>query len=318
MQYFLKQLFSVTNLPLLLAIFLLTVSVTLPPIELEQPVYRLQITFDVSQSMDVEDASNETDSASRLAFAKRAATGLLDELSCGSHVGLAVFTGRKIITLLTPVEICAHYAGLQSSLNAVTGSMRWSNGSAIGKGLHQSIKAASSFESKTAVVFISDGHEAPPLEPGQRGMPKTDQFEVNGILVGVGGDSPVPIPKSDEQGRFIGYWQASEVVQLPSRSATQAGEELSYRHDEQMLALARLTGFPYVPLDHSADFAKAIADANIATIQQSPKDLSWIAATLALLFLIWRMLAWRWTSMRGFLTIAKRFFVSPKASNGTH
>lgn len=289
---YLKRLAASNNLPIVAALLLLLCAVIISPISVRQPVYRLQVTFDISQSMDVADAGGSATTTSRLKFAKLAAQRLLNDLACGSHVGWTVFTGRKVITLITPVEVCQHYAGLLASLTEIQGSMRWANGSAVGKGLHQSIRAASGFNDATAVVFISDGHEAPPLETGQRGMPKTDQFDVSGVLIGVGGELPVPIPKSDEDGNFTGYWQADEVVQLPTKSTGQPGEELSNRHDEQMLSLSRLTGFDYQPLINLEDLTVAIRQTQLATEQNAPRDFRWIPAALALAFLIWRMLPW--------------------------
>jgi len=282
-----RRLVAANNLPLLVALFCLFLAVFMPSISVEQPVYRVQVTFDISQSMNVQDVPHESQVLSRLEFAKLAAQQLVNELPCGSYIGWSVFTGRKILTLITPVEVCAHYAGLLSSLTEINGRMRWLNGSAIGKGLHQSIRAADGFTEKTAVVFISDGHEAPPLEPGQRGMPKTDKFSVAGLIAGVGGDIPVPIPKTDNEGNVIGYWKASDVVQLPPGSGGRVGQELSYRDDAQLQGLARLTGFSYWPLTHPTSLSEALGNTSIASLQHSQRDFRWVAATLALLMLVW-------------------------------
>jgi len=121
-----------------------------------------------------------------------------------------------VLSLIRPVEVCQHYAGLLTSLDYVDGNMRWANASGIGKGLHQSIRAADdigqSTGQSTAVIFMTDGQEAPPLRAGSRGMPKSDQYDVDGIIVGVGGTVAVRIPKVDDDGQVTGYWQAARIV----------------------------------------------------------------------------------------------------------
>ena len=65
-------------------------------------------------------------------------------------------------------------------------------------------------------VFVTDGHEAPPLDPRHRPAFDDKPGDVAGLLVGVGGLLPVPIPKSDPMGRPLGFWRADEVMQTAS------------------------------------------------------------------------------------------------------
>ena len=54
-----------------------------------------------------------------------------------------------------------------------------------------------------------------------------DAGQTMGVIVGVGGDEPVPIPVLDEEGKVIGYWQPDQVQQVDSYSLGRGGSESS-------------------------------------------------------------------------------------------
>lgn len=282
------------NILILLALIALLVCVFLKPVVMSRPSYSFQVTFDISQSMNVEDQIINGKKTNRLDAAKEAALSLLQALPCGSSLGWSVFTERRVVSLITPVEVCQHYAGLLSSLNYIDGSMRWANASGVGKGLHASIRATHGLGGSSNVVFISDGQEAPPLRAGSRGMPKTDEYPVGGLIIGVGGTNPVRIPKTKgPDGQVTSYWQANEVVQRSDENFGQSQEELSKRHDVHLRKLGRLANLVYLPLETSNQLIDAALDRAMAHEKEVPVDLRWIPATLALVFLCWRFLPLR-------------------------
>jgi len=216
--------FQHKNVLLFMALVALTVSVFLKPLMLKRPVYSFLVTFDISQSMNVRDMFLKEKTANRLSVSKAAAQHLLESLPCGSSVGWSLFTGRRTVLLVAPVEVCDHYDALSSSLGLIDERMRWANASGVGKGLHQSMRAADTIGNNTQVVFMTDGQEAPPLREGSRGMPKTDRIDATGIIVGVGGITPARIPKTtDQDGTAI-----IRAVVFTARSRTAAG---SSRHE---------------------------------------------------------------------------------------
>ncbi len=279
------------NILILLALVALLVCVFMKPIVMTRPAYNFQITFDISQSMRVRDHLIDGQSVSRLVAAKKAAFDLLQSLPCGSRIGWGVFTERRVVSLTTPVEVCDHYAGLLSSLNYIDDGMRWANASGVGKGLHQSIRGADGLGESTRIIFFTDGQEAPPLRAGSRGMPKTDKYPVGGLIVGVGGVSPVRIPKAiDENGLVTAYWQPNEVVQRKDASFGQSHEELSKRQDGHLSKLGRLADLIYLPLESTDQLVDAALVKSLSHENKIPVDLRWIPASLALLFLCFRFL----------------------------
>ncbi len=281
---------------------LLIVALWLPPIDRPQPIHRYLVTFDISQSMDVTDVSLEGASVSRLALARAAAAELLLALPCGSRVGWNALAGQRTMLLLEPLEVCEHYAGLLSSLEGIDGRMRFANASSIGKGLHQSLRAAAAIGGSTRLVLISDGHEAPPLSQGESGMPRDEGLGVSGLIAGVGGDTLTRIPKSDAQGRQIGYWQASEVKQLDGPEAGQSHEELSSLRERHLDELAQLASLGYRRLQIPADLARHLLDEPGTQRHTVPTDLRWVPVSLALLLLAVRFLPRRSLLLRRSLT----------------
>lgn len=276
----------------LLASALALVAILLPPIARPSPVHRYLMIFDISQSMNVRDVQHQGKTISRLAKSKAAATALLQALPCGSKLGLGVFAATRTVTLITPLEVCEHYDGLLGSLNTIDDRMRFKNASSIGKGLHQSLRAANVIGDHTAVLMFSDGHEAPPLADGQTGMPKSEGLDIEGFMIGVGGDIPVSIPKVDNNGRDLGFWLADEVTQIPHHAtgAANSHEELSSLRETHISQLADLSGLDYLRLDSLDVLTDTLQKAPFAPTQMAPVDLRWIPAGLALLLLSIRFL----------------------------
>jgi mxaL protein len=231
------------------------------------------VVLDVTQSMNVPDAQWAGQPISRLAYARHALHEALPVLPCGSRVGWALFTEYRSYLLFTPVEVCAHRAELRRSLAAIDGRMAWSGNSEIAKGLHSAVKLVKELPGTPSLVFITDGHESPPLSPRHRPPVDDKAGEVAGLIVGVGQAQPSPIPKTDPQGRPLGYWRADEVLQTDPRSlgrggsvggermvdepgtpaaaglgATPGSEHLSGLRDSYLRLLASEHGWAYLPL----------------------------------------------------------------------
>lgn len=276
-----------------LALLLLLGALIMPPVELEQETYDYVIVFDITQSMNVEDYELDGAPVSRLAFAKHAVHGALQDLPCGSRIGLGAFTEYRSIVLLAPVEVCESYGDLIAALEEIDGRMRWGHASQVTKGVYWAMRAARDLGDGTNVIVLTDGHEAPPLDSTRPAIPLFDDLTrgaIGGWLIGVGGDIPRPIPKDDAAGRKIGYWRAHEVIQrVPDHDQEPPStEHLSNLHEAHLQALARQVGFEYARLTDAEFLAKPLRDARFATALPVPTDLSWLPASLALLMLVVR------------------------------
>jgi mxaL protein len=288
--------------PLVLALLLLALAAWPPRVQLQRPVFNWQVSFDITQSMNVEDVQLGDASVSRLTLARAAMRDVLAALPCGSKVGWSIFADYRSVVILTPLEVCSHYEELLASLERIGERMRWANASNIGKGVTWALRGASSIGPDTAFVFISDGQESPPLRGSEKPpMGDITPGAVKGWLIGVGGDVPVPIPRTDSSGQPAGYWKAEDVVQGSAIGETRNHEHLSELREDHLRSLAGLVGVNYRRLSGPDALMSAMLDQRFAQSRAADVDLRWIPALLALLLLAWRFapdLDWRFSRLR--------------------
>ena len=290
-----------------------------PGLQVEQALVEHVVVLDITQSMNVTDQrSTEAQSAgqpvSRLAFAKQALQQALPQLPCGSRLGWAVFTEYRSFLLLAPVEVCAHLGELQATLAGIDGRMAWAGNSEVAKGLHSALSVARLLPDKPSLVFVTDGHEAPPLNPRHRPAFDDKPGDVAGLIVGVGGLRPAPIPKTDALGRPLGFWRADEVMQtdpysqgrgasvgrekfvddeaaagaaLPRGAA--GSEHLSSLHEAYLRLLAGELGLGFHHLQTGEALAEALTAATLARPVPARADLRPGLAALAALLLLARL-----------------------------
>lgn len=275
-----------------------------PRVTRERGLRDLLFVVDVTQSMNARDMVVDGRPASRLDYVKALLPALLSALPCGSRAGLAVFAERRSLTFIEPVEVCENFAPLTESISALTWRMAWEGDSFVAQAVYHALDRARTLG--VDLVFLTDGHEAPPLP--YSGIPAYpgDPGQVGGLILGVGGASPVPIPKHDDTGREIGFFEKDDVQQWPRRSNLPAADaaarpgyhpssdlhgnaELSWREHLSALqapylqALGAGTGLGYFGADLTADaFLAELARHTEPRRILAPVGMAWAPAALAL------------------------------------
>ena len=274
-----------------LAFLLLLVAILIPPFNISRTTYDYLVVFDITQSMNVEDYDINGIPTSRLTFARAAVRRTLHELPCGSRVGWGVFAEYRTLVLLAPIEVCSNYNDLLASLDRIDGRMRWGNASEISKGLFWAMRGARDVGSHPRVLFLTDGQEAPPVDG--EGLAMFDDLkrgDIGGWLIGVGGYTPRPIPRTDADGRPIGFWHADEVVQRDVQAAGHAAvathEHLSEVREPYLRNLAREVGFEYLHMNSLDSIREAMLHPRFAEQRRAPTDFAWLAAVAALVTLV--------------------------------
>jgi len=184
-----------------------------PQVIKRQPVYNFTVIVDITRSMNAKDYQLKDEAVSRLQFVKQALRDLVLKLPCQSKVGLGLFTERKSTLLFEPIEVCSSYAEIDSVIDNIDWRMAWSADSRISKGLASTITQLQ--DSGSHIVFLTDGQEAPPVNPRYKTDFSDLKGKLKGLLVGVGGLQNVPIPKYNNQGQQQGFYKQDDV---PHRS----------------------------------------------------------------------------------------------------
>jgi len=288
-----------------------------PTLPWRHALFEQVVVLDITQSMNVQDQRLGGKPVSRLAFAKHTLRQSLLALPCGSKVGWAIFTEYRSYLLFAPVEVCAHLDELRGTLDAIDNRMAWVGASEVAKGLHSGLSIARQLPGTPALVFVTDGHESPPLNPRHRPAFDDKPGEVRGLVVGVGALQASPIPKTDPAGRPLGFWAADEVLQSDPRSrgrgasvsgerlvddaapvasalaaaalgATPGSEHLSALHEAYLRLLAGETGLGFHHLDSAEGLAAAMTAPALARPVAVRADGRVPLALLALVLLLLR------------------------------
>ncbi len=302
---------------MLLATVLLVVSLNNPTLSLRRNVYDFVFVLDITGSMNVADAGANGTRLRRLAFARQLVSEALREMPCGSRAGLAIFTEHRTFLLFAPVEVCDNYLVISTMLDRIDWRMTWAARSEVAKGLYSGIETVKTLGSlagdggarRPHLVFMTDGHEAPPVNntfrPKFRGRPG----EIPGLIAGIGGAVPAPIPYLDEDDQVIGYWGHDDVLQVDryslGRPSTEGGEamvgidpsdvqeriargteHLSSLRENYLHQLAADTGLDYLPVTTRAAFARSLLHPRIASQEPVLTNLAWIPALLCFLCLL--------------------------------
>ncbi len=311
-------------LRLALVVLLLAATFANPGVPGQRSELAAVVAIDITQSMNVVDRTLDGRRVSRLVQSKALLERALAQLPCGSALGWAIFTEYRSFLLLAPIEVCEHRRELLEALRRIDGRMAWAGNSEVAKALNSGLTIAHALPGKPALVFVSDGHEAPPVNPRYRPSFALGRGEVRGLVVGVGGDAALPIPKIDPSGQPLGDWRADEVLQIDPRSLGRGGsvggeqmvepedltvvplpgvtpgtEHLSALREAYLQLLASETGLGYLRLDDARGLVAALRSDRLAQQVPARRDLRPLLAGAALLALLWPALAARWPFRRG-------------------
>lgn len=236
------------------------------------------IVIDITRSMNVRDMNGR----SRLDFTRETLRDWIVSRPCGSKIGLAIFTERRSLTLLEPVEVCADYAALSGTLMGLVWRMAWEGDSMIQKGLDHAMDRASGLG--VPLIFVTDGQEAPPLPFAQQ--PRQTGKSPGGLILGVGQDIPSQIPKFDDLGREIGFYGPNDVQHAPARIGApppDASERPGYHPRNNPYGESDLEGHEHLSA-LQADYLDALAaarDLGFLRLDQGPAAIERALAAYA-------------------------------------
>jgi mxaL protein len=264
--------------------------------------YAYLFVIDVSESMNVRDVMGGRPDESRLDRAKISVAAALAALPCGSRVAIGLFAGSEALPLFEPMEICRHYPAIEQMVRGIDWRMAWDGDSRVESGVLAALHEAG--QRGMDLVFLSDGDEAPHVIVPHMADLLAVQGKVKGLLVGIGGPQPRPVPRLDADNNIVGYWTAvdavregfypnlSEVVkQAPapaelerSGALDEVQEHKSALNEEYLQQVGAAAGLGYVRAESAGQVASTVASAANARHEKAERDIRLVFGLAAALF----------------------------------
>jgi mxaL protein len=136
---------------LLFPLFLLSIAIFRPTLQMHRPLFNYVFVIDITQSMNALDYHVIDLLFGRLSFVKQAIKHALQKFPCDSKEGGV--TAKNIFMLFEPLEICQHYNVLEQSLMKIDWRTVWAADNHIAHGIYTSIKEISRMTDKPRLVF---------------------------------------------------------------------------------------------------------------------------------------------------------------------
>ncbi len=277
---------------LLVAAVLAVLTFADPKLSLPLRVYRYAFVVDITQSMNARDYHIDNMPADRLNFVKESIRQAVHALPCGSEVALGLFTTRSVQLLFEPIEVCEHLPVIDDVLAHIDWRMAWAANSFIEQGVYAAIRDIKKRDPGVRLAFFTDGQEAPPQTIRPIFFEKPG--EIAGLIVGVGGLHPITVPKYDRENRLVGYWENTDIAQIPESTTayqttetaprpSHGGYYLSWLDENHLRELSATTGLRYHRLETPRALVDALRAPEFAERRTSRTDIRWLLGLAALL-----------------------------------
>lgn len=286
---------------LAIAMVLLLVAATKPTVPLSRNIYSYLLVVDITQSMNAKGVTWNGEELTRLEYTKRMLHETIATMPCGSRVSLALFAGFSVAALYMPIEVCANYAAIQNTIERMEWRMAWSGNSRIRDAVDSIARLLRTMSEPAQVIFFTDGEEAPLLHAFNTRDLSNFQGGRGWLIVGIGGDEGVPIPKLDEENTVIGYWSAENfqlqpgVAQISQQNFGNRDDNVAVSEDDRhqsmldekyLKELAKEINADYLRGDSLQKLKSAMADLKPARRDRAPVEIDWLLATIAAILII--------------------------------
>ena len=283
------------------ALALLVAAAFKPAIPLPRSIYSYILVADISQSMNVVDATLNGKPISRIAYTQYMMRHAVASMPCGTHVSIGVFAGVSIAALYTPIEVCSNYAAIQDTIDHLDWRTAWSGNSRLRDSMFALARILRAFPEPAQAVYFTDGEEAPKLHAFNTKDLTNFQGGDGWLFVGIGSDKGSPIPKLDDKNQLIGYWSNDSFAMQPGiaqiseanlgvRDNNVAGSTgdryVSKLQEEYLQSIAKEVGGSYVRGDSLQSILAAMHKQKPARRDIAPYDIQWVLASLAGLLLL--------------------------------
>lgn len=283
------------------AFSLLIIAAFKPTIPLPRNIYSYILVVDISQSMNVEDATLNGKSTSRIAYTQAMLHQVIANMPCDTRVSIGLFAGVSIAALYNPIEVCSNYAAIQDTIDHLDWRTAWSGNSRLRDSMLTLARVLRAFPEPAQVVYFSDGEEAPKLHAFNTKDLTNFQGGNGWLFVGIGSIEGAPIPKYDEKNQLIGYWSNDSFAMQPGiaqiseanlgvRDNNVAGGTgdrfISKLQEDYLKDLSKEVSGDYVRGDSLQSILTAMEHQKPARTDIAPYGIHWILASIAALLVL--------------------------------
>jgi mxaL protein len=283
------------------AFLLLIIAAFKPTIPLPRNIYSYILVVDISQSMNVEDATLNGKSTSRIAYTQAMLHQVIANMPCDTRVSVGLFAGVSIAALYNPIEVCSNYAAIQDTIDHLDWRTAWSGNSRLRDSMLTLARVLRAFPEPAQVVYFSDGEEAPKLHAFNTKDLTNFQGGNGWLFVGIGSIEGAPIPKYDEKNQLIGYWSNDSFAMQPGiaqiseanlgvRDNNVAGGTgdrfISKLQEDYLKDLSKEVSGDYVRGDSLQSILTAMKHQKPARTDIAPYGIHWILASIAALLVL--------------------------------
>ena len=279
-----------------LALLFLIIAMFKPTVPVKRDIYSYFMVVDITQSMNVKDATLNGKQVSRMEYQQFLLHRMIGEMPCGTQVSIGLFAGVSVAALYTPIEVCENFAAIEDTIDHLDWRTGWSGNSRIRESMVTLAKLIRSFPEPAQVVYFTDGEETPKLHVFNTRDLTGFQGGKDWLLVGIGSDKGTAIPKMDAHNQIIGYWANESFAMQPGVAqisqdnigtreesvASDTNDRFLSRLDEKyLISLAKEVNGNYVNGDSLQNVLAAMQKQPPARRSKAAFELKWIFASLA-------------------------------------
>ncbi|MES2580597.1 MAG: VWA domain-containing protein [Pseudomonadota bacterium] len=283
------------------AAILLLLALIKPEIQLKQEVHNYLLIADVSQSMNAEDVQLNNKNVSRMAYTRHLMTKIVETSPCGTYISVGVFASDNVALLITPLEVCANYDVINDTIAHIEWRMAWKGDSRLTIGVRAAAHLFDSLNVPAKLLLFTDGDEAPKLNVTIRQNLDGVQIGKHTVLVGVGGEKHVAIPRFNSANKWIGFWPSGENNTAgggvnyadtslddpdPVVAAAEYDQYLSKLEAEHLQELATEIKAQYVEGKNTPEFYQFVQQQKPAASFVTAYSIRWVYLLLAALLIV--------------------------------
>ena len=279
-----------------LALLFLIIAMFKPTVPVKRDIYSYFMVVDITQSMNVKDATLNGTLVSRMEYQQFLLHRMIGEMPCGTQVSIGLFAGVSVAALYTPIEVCENFAAIEDTIDHIDWRTGWSGNSRLRESMVTLAKLIRSFPEPAQVVYFTDGEETPKLHVFNTRDLTGFQGGKDWLFVGIGSDKGTAIPKMDAHNQIIGYWASESFAMQPGVAqisqdnigtreesvAADTNDRFLSRLDEKyLISLAKDVNGNYVNGDSLQNVLAAMQKQPPARRSKADFELKWIFAALA-------------------------------------